>query len=81
MERGGERKKKKMKVYEEDEKKLQEEVMNECGGEFMNIFQGRGQVVIFAQLGWREGIRGQCLPKGEGSCSSPPAIGSWALGS
>ncbi len=33
-EKGG-KNKKKMKVLEEDEKKLQEEVTNECRGEFM----------------------------------------------
>ncbi len=48
---------KKMKVLEEDEKKLQEEVTNECRGEFMDSFQGRGKVAIFAQLDWR-GDRG-----------------------
>jgi hypothetical protein len=35
----------------------------------MDLFQGRGQVVIFAQLGWRGGIEGQCLSRGGGVLS------------
>ncbi len=75
----GERIKRRWRFLEEDEKKLQEEVMNECGGKFMNLFQGRGQVVIFAQLVWRVG-RGTVSPRGEGSRSSTPAVARAAAG-